>query len=356
MSNKGYIQLGAVSGSPEPLRSGTRKILSLVLGVFSVLCLMCIVLSWSILPHRKSPHQLLTFSRVRGQAAGQLYTVSYMGVDGQGRIYIGDWDDGRVSVFDASGNDLRVVNLPEGTELIGMAVAQDGTLYFSYDGSIHRMNPDGSQSTISYLDSKGNTIANISGIGLGPDGTLAAGDNFGDVLTIPSNETPRVVLPDAFDLPSFSSRNELDPGGGAPIGSYDVPASSADKNVSVAVDASGNIYMLGWISARVIKTDPQGGSLSQFGSFSDFPGGWQRGRFDFPTAIVVDSAGRIYVSDSSGVQVFSADEKYLYSIHLSDGVQAMALDSQDNLYVVTEPYDHKLGSLVYKVIKFAALK
>lgn len=34
----------------------------------------------------------------------------------------------------------------------------------------------------------------------------------------------------------------------------------------------------------------------------------------------------------------------------------MALDSQDNLYVVTEPYDHQLGNLVYKVIKYAALK
>ena len=355
MTRNNPIQHNTIPENSHQSRNARRS-LYIVSGIIGALCLICVVAAWSVLPHRKSPHQLLTFSRVRGHDAGQMYTVSYMGVDGQGRIYIGDWDDGRVSVFDASGKDLRVVNLPDGTELLGMAVAQDGTLYFSYDGSIHRMNPDGSQSTISYVNSKGSTLANISGIGLGPDGTLAAGDNFGDVLTIPSSKAPQVVLAKAFDLPSFSSRNELEPGGGAPVGSYDVPANSADKNVSVAVDASGNIYMLGWISAEVIKTDPQGGSLSKFGSFSDFPGGWQRGRFDFPTAIVVDSAGRIYVSDSSGVQVFSADEKYLYSIHLPDGVQAMTLDSQDNLYVVTEPYDHQLGGLVYKVIKFAALK
>jgi hypothetical protein len=56
------------------------------------------------------------------------------------------------------------------------------------------------------------------------------------------------------------------------------------------------------------------------------------------------------------VQVFSAKEEYLYSIHLPDGADALALDSQDNLYVVTTPYDHQLGTLTYRVIKFAPLK
>jgi len=276
-------------------------------------------------------------------------------VDGHGTIYIADWDDAHINVFDVSGNYQRVINLGDGTVLLGMAVAQDGTLYVSYAGSVHRMDLDGSQITLSYQDAQGHTIADLSGIALGPDGTLAAADNFGDVLHFSADGTPRVVLAKAFDLPSFSSRNELEPNR-APVLSYNVLANSADKNISMAVDASGNIYALGWISAEILRTDPSGNFLSKFGSFASFPGGWQRGRFDFPDGVVVDSQGRIYVADSSGVQVFSTKEEYLYSIHLSDGANALALDSQDNLYVVTAPYDHQLGALVYKVIKFARPK
>ncbi len=332
-----------------------RKILLIVLGLIGGVCLLCSVSWWSILPHWRSAQILLTFNTDRGHDVGQMYTPSYIGVDGQGTIYVGDWDDGRVSVFDSTGKYLRVIDIGKGTVLLGMAVAQDGTLYFSYDGSIHRMDPQGNQSTLSYVDARGDTIANISGIALEPDGSLAAADNFGDVLQISADGRPQVVLAKAFDLPSFSSRNELDPSG-PPILSYDVPANSADKNISVAADSSGNIYAVGWISADVLKTDPNGGSLSKFGGFANFPGGFERNRFYFPDGIAVDSSERIYVADSNGVEVFSAQEQYLYSIHLPDGAQTLALDNDGNIYVLTTPYDHQLGSLVYKVVKFAPLE
>src|SRR5262245_15954602 len=205
MAKKDHIQTSVVPSSPDQSRLKTRRILYLVSGFFGALCLVCVVVAWSILPHRRSPQQLLTFSRGRGHDVGEMYTPSYMGVDGQGTIYVGDWDDGRVSVFDATGNYLRVINLGDGTVLLGMAVAQDGTLYLSYDGSIYRLDPDGNQTTLSYKDAKGDTIANISGIALEPDGTLAAADNLGDVLHFIADGTPHVVLAKAFDLPSFSS-------------------------------------------------------------------------------------------------------------------------------------------------------
>lgn len=133
-----------------------------------------------------------------------------------------------------------------------------------------------------------------------PDGSLAAADNSGDILRFGPDGTAELILAEAFDLPSFSPQNEIHLHD-APILNYDVPASSADRNISIAVDGAGNIYAVGWTIGIVLKTDSAGNSLSKFGGFAHFPGGLERGRFDFPDAMATDSYGHIYVGDSSGV-------------------------------------------------------
>jgi outer membrane protein assembly factor BamB len=345
MAKPRRIQQSVFPADSPPSTAQVRRTLIIVLGSIFGICFLCGLGLWISLPRWRSPQTLLTFGS-RGHDVGQMYTPTYIGVDGQGMIYVGDWDDGRVSVFDPTGKYLRVINLGDGTVLLGMAVAQDGTLYFSYDGAIHRMDPQGHKTTLAYSDAKGDLIADVSGIALEPDGTLAAADNSGDVLHFNSAGDAQLVLAKAFQLPSFSSRNELQPND-APILSYDVPANSADKNISVATDSSGNIYAVGWISAIVIKMDSNGHSLSKFGGFAHFPGGFERDRFDFPDGIVIGSDGRIYVGDANGVHVFSPDEKFLYTIHVSAGADALTLDPQGNLYIVTYPS---------QVVKFAPLQ
>ncbi|HEX2697938.1 MAG TPA: NHL repeat-containing protein, partial [Anaerolineales bacterium] len=283
---------------PQPLRMPSRKFLYISLGIILTICVLCLAGALAFLPHWISTKQLLTFG-AEGHEPGQLYHPSFISVDGNGNIYVADWDDGRINVFDSAGNFLRVISLGDGVNILGMAAAPDGTVYVSYDAIIHQLDAKGKETkTFSYADSKGDLLGDITGIALGADGSLAAADNSGDVLHFDPQGKASLVLERAFNLPSFSSQNELNPNG-APIFSYDVPANSADKNVSVTRDAAGNIYVLGWISAVVLKTDPNGDSLSKFGSFASFPGGWQRGRFDFPDGIAIDSHGRIYVADTS---------------------------------------------------------
>ena len=328
----------------EAARERGRRTIRVLQGIFVLIIFACLVTFLTIGPHWYSPKQLLAFG-AEGTEPGQLYHPSYIGLDGHGNIYVADWDDGRINVFDPTGKFLRLISVDHPTNFLGMAVAPDETVYVSYDGVIHRLDTKGNDSTLSYADARGDLLGDISGIALGADGSLAAADNNGDVLFFETDGTAKRLLAQAYNLPSFSSRNWLD--SGASILSYDVSANSADTNISVAVDGSGNIYALGWISAAVLKTDAEGTPLSKFGSPASFPGGWQRGRFDFPEALGVDSYGRIYIGDSSGVQVFGADQKYLFSIPLGGGVDALALDSQNNLYVVTYPP---------QVIKLAAQK
>ena len=321
--------------TPLPSSQTVRTWVLVAAGISALICGACLIGFFAIAPHWISPKQLLTFG-TEGKDPGMLYHATYIGLDAQGNIYIADWNTGHINEFDPQGKFLKLTQLGDGVTLLGMAVAPDGSLYLSHDGDIHHLLADGTDTTIEVKDSNGDRAALITGIALGPDGGLAASDQDGDILRFTWRGEPTVVLPKAFDLPSFSSQNELH-SGDAPILSYDVPANSADKEVSVAVDGSGNIYVVGWTIGVVMKTDSQGGSLSKFGTWATFPGGWERGKFDFPDALAIDSSGRIYVADSSGVQIFGPDEKYLYTIRVNNGVDALALDPQGNIYTVSYP-------------------
>jgi len=331
------------STSAQPSGGRAKRVLFIVLGALVSLCVVCVVAAVLIIPPKRYPQQLLVFGE-KGRAVGQLYHPTYISLDGQGNIYVADWNDGRINEFDPHGKYLRVIDLGSGTNILGLAVAPDGTIYISYDAVIHKLDAHGHETILSHADAKGDLLSDISGIALGADGSLAAADLSGDVLHFAKDGSVKVLLPRVYDLPSFSSRNELDPS----MGSYDVQAGNADKNISVTVDGAGHIFALGWDNAVVIETDTQGNSLSKFGEPISFPGGWQRGRFNFPNSIVVDGFGRIYVGDSDAIQVFNAEHKYLFSIPISGGVDGMTMDSENNLYVI--------GAYPTQVIKLAALK
>jgi len=69
----------------------------------------------------------------------------------------------------------------------------------------------------------------------------------------------------------------------------------------VAVDSSGNIYAV--VEHNVIKFSPSGTVLLEIGSF-----GTGNGDFDSPFGIALDSSGNIYVLDTNNhrVQIFNS--------------------------------------------------
>ena len=231
----------------------------------------------------------------------------YIAVDGTGNIYVGDYQDGRVQVFDGQGSFQRQINLGD-TILRGMAVSPGGDLYLAYDGKAHIYNASGQeQGTIAYdgyLDS----------IALGADGSLYAVTDGETLLRFGPDRSLTLEIPDAVS--SISNDSELD--------------------TRIAVDGLGTLYALGTFNSAVFKYDPEGNFIDRFGGDTTTPAaGVDPGHFQAVDAIAVDGYGRIFVSDIWGIQMFNSDGQYLDFLDIDGVAFGMTFDLQNNLYIAS---------------------
>ena len=105
----------------------------------------------------------------------------------------------------------------------------------------------------------------------------------------------------------------------------------------VAVDGSGNVYVLNESAHRVQKFDPSGTQLTTWGSY-----GTGDGMFIFPYGIGVDGSGNVYVADSSNhrIQKFDSNGTFITKWGAEgsgDGQfeypSGVAVDGSGNVYV-----------------------
>jgi len=106
----------------------------------------------------------------------------------------------------------------------------------------------------------------------------------------------------------------------------------------IAVDASGNVYVVDISNNRVEKFSSTGTYITQWGS----PGTGNR-QFNTPIGVAVDSLGNVYVTDANNerVQKFTSTGNYVTQWgHLGNqngnfsGPRGVAVDSFGNVYVV----------------------
>ena len=105
----------------------------------------------------------------------------------------------------------------------------------------------------------------------------------------------------------------------------------------VAVDNSGNVYVVDSDNCRVQKFDSSGNFLLKWGS-----NGTGNGQFYFPSGVAVDSSGNVYVTDT-GVQKFNSNGVFITkwgSTGSGDGQfmgsWGIAVDSSGNVYVTDD--------------------
>lgn len=115
--------------------------------------------------------------------------------------------------------------------------------------------------------------------------------------------------------------------------------------VDVASDGKGRVYVTDSGSRQVFVLNLLQHTSKTLSSLVSADG-MERG-FGFPFGVAVDHDGRLYVSDviSKRVEVFDADERYLFSMNDPDLVRptAIAIDSLHNVIYVADTAQHKLA-------------
>jgi sugar lactone lactonase YvrE/DNA-directed RNA polymerase subunit RPC12/RpoP len=246
----------------------------------------------------------LTFGG-EGTGPGLFSDARHVAVDGQGNIYVGEYSDGRVQVFDPSGNFVSLFMVDAETPLRGLAADRKGIVYVVQGGNILR-----------YEGASGKLLGPMAyPEGTGFDDVKVASD--GGLVAAWYSNRDDIVRFDAQGVTVQTIREAISAASG-----------DSELDTRVAVDGLGNIYALGTFNGAVFVFAPDGRFVTRFGGDGDEPG-----QFRAPLAIAVDGQGRVYVSDTKGIQVFDADGRYLDVIKVDGPAFGMIFNDHNELFV-----------------------
>jgi hypothetical protein len=242
-----------------------------------------------------------------GIGPGMFKDARNIGVDGEGRIYVGEYiGSGRIQVFDSNGKFITQWTVDPKMPMRDLTVDRKGTVYVVQHGTISRFEGE-----------SGNPLGKVQGDDFDnaratADGGMIAIENSEDVVRF--NVKGQSVRTIAKTVSGQTDRSELD--------------------AIAAMDGLGNIYVLGTFNDAVFKYSPEGRFLNKFGGDGDGPG-----QFHAPQTIAVDGQGRVYVSDIKGIQVFDPDGRYLDTFKVEGNIAfGMAFNDKNELFVAARTH------------------
>jgi DNA-binding beta-propeller fold protein YncE len=249
-----------------------------------------------------------------GIGPGMMSDARHIAVDGQGHIYVGEYQGGRVQVFDPNGKFITQWMVDRKMPLRGLAADRNGTVYVAQHGKVTR-----------YRGENGQTIGDLA---------YSGGDGFDDVRATADGGLVCAWYRNRDDIVRFDAQGNVVRAMQAAVSTA---ADRSELDTRVAVDGLGNIYALGTFAEAVFKFNPEGKFVNRFGG-----SGHQAGQFSAAHSIAVDGKGRIFVGDIQGIQVFDADGRFLTVIKVDGPAFGMVFNDQNELLVAARN----------KVIKF----
>ncbi len=231
-----------------------------------------------------------------GTGAGRFKDNRHVAVDGRGRIYSSDYSPHRIQVFDADGKFLNQWGPESGSNLYDLIADREGNVYLANDRGVFKHEGE----TGKLLAKAERTYPR--GMAMTWDGKIAITTRNSIVLLDPALQV---------------------------IGEWKDAAEKANSTFGfekIAADGSGYLYALDDHSNEICKFSADGKFLDRFPSESGSP-----------NAISVDPQGRIFVSDTSEINVLDTSG-HLLKTFKSNQAFGLTFDQQGNLYIATRPY------------------
>jgi len=254
-----------------------------------------------------------------GTGDGQLNDPRCVAVDGSDRVYVTEFGNHRVSKFTWSGSFLTKFG-SYGTgdgqfiDPMGLAIGADGSVYVADSGNhrVQKWTYDSGSGTYSFAGwwGRGNMTTGWHEPGSGEIGVAGNGDGeFSSPWAVAIDTAGNLLIADKDNhrIQKYDSHGTylgwwgFAAGigiGWHPVGSGAIPeASSLDggfnspRGIAVFGD---RIYVADTENLRIQRFDLSGNFVEKWGN----PGTGD-GQFSFPTALACNSAGAIYVSDTS---------------------------------------------------------
>jgi tripartite motif-containing protein 71 len=257
-------------------------------------------------------------------------------VDGEGRVYVSD-DTRRVQRFDSSGRFLNTWSIP--TETKWYEKLRDGPSKL-------------------LVNNVNQVYAVLAGVILKLDGET--GEVLGAAHGSDYIHDAAVVPGGGLLVVSQKGKDDelvlLGTDGRAARRTHRFVSSQLDKKLEVealrvAAGVGGEVYALyaiGGVSGEhwyddddiaVFRFSPEGKYLARFGGEGHAPG-----QYGPPSALAADGRGRVYVCETfDKIHVFEPDGRFVRTLKAPHGVDALAFDAQDNLYVAGS---HRVSKLV----------
>jgi hypothetical protein len=220
-----------------------------------------------------------------GISADEFAALGGMDTDTDDLVYVADNTHG-IWVFDADGNQVNLITSDDLNNPSDVKIGPDGNVYVAAwaANQVFAFSPGGALITQWGEEGAGDgQFGDFSPVALavGPDGTVYVLDDNEDES---GNEVVRVqkFSPDGTFL------------GGAAL-DFTGPQ-------SLNIDAEGNMYVAVWTSASVVKLDPLGTLVAQFGiEVEDSGNAWPEGGFYQPAgAAALADGSRVFAADWSG--------------------------------------------------------
>lgn len=252
-----------------------------------------------------------------GTGPGRFDDTRSVAVDADGFIYTAEYSDRRIQKFRSDGTYVHGWSAGGSNAVLSLAVNRSGIVYVVTTGDVLKYDTEGN-----YLGE----LANPS-------------DDYFQWVSITADNGLLVSSDDT--IYRYGANEDL-------LFQIDHPYQTASDNGRIvgrpAIDGLGAIYVpvqfvqQGKFKTQVFVFTAGGEYTNRFGSDGDDPG-----QFRALQTLAVDGAGRIYVSDFKGIQIFYPDGAYLNRIDVEGVPFGLWFDDSGSLYV---------ASSADKIVKF----